>query len=66
MSKLNPNLETPAKLESLSELHAALVVEAVGVLDDVADEGGVLGRVGVDVHARPRRRLVVVLVGGTR
>ena len=57
------NLKASAKLESFSELHPALIVYAVSVLNDVAYERGVLDGVRIVVHATPRRRLVVVLAG---
>ncbi len=58
--------EAGAELESLSELHPALVVEAVGGLDVVGDEGGVVGAGRVVAHADPRPRLQVVLAGRAR
>lgn len=54
------HLEAGAELEPVAELHPALVVEAVRVLDDVADEGGVDAAAGgrraerVRVGASPR------------
>ncbi len=44
-------LEAPAELESVSELHPALVVQAVGVLDAGADEDGLLGVRRIVEHA---------------
>ena len=52
-----------AKLESFPELHPALVVQAVSVLNHVADEGGIFGLERIVEHARPAGRLEMVLSG---
>jgi hypothetical protein len=51
--ELSTYLKASAKFESLSELHPALIVEAVCVLDEVSDEGCVLDGVRVVLHASP-------------
>ena len=62
-------LEARAELEAMPELHPALIIQAVGVLDNVPDEGRVEGgglvggAEGVGVRAFPGVGVEVVLAG---